>query len=108
VNLTRLAPGAVSALHHAHTQADEFIYILEGTPVLVTDAGETQLVPGMCAGFKGGDLNAHHLMNRSESDVIYLEIGDRLPGDAVYPHDDLSAGVVEGKWQFTHKDGRPY
>ena len=54
VNLTRLAPGAWSALHHRHTRQDEFIYVLEGTPTLITDAGATPLSPGMCAGFPAG------------------------------------------------------
>src|SRR5512140_3156875 len=54
VNLTRLLPGAGSALRHAHSRQDEFVYILQGNPVLITDAGEAQLAPGMCAGFKAG------------------------------------------------------
>jgi uncharacterized cupin superfamily protein len=110
VNLTRLAPGAVSALRHAHTVQDEFVYILEGSPVLVTDAGETSLSPGMCAGFKSGSGDAHHLVNRGSTDVVYLEIGDRNPGDAAtYPDDDLQAQLnAAGQWVFTHKDGSPY
>ncbi len=110
VNLTRLAPGAVSALRHAHSRQDEFIYILAGQPVLVTDAGETPLSPGRCAGFKAGTGNAHHLVNRTSEDVTYLEVGDRGPGDSVhYPDDDIQAVLDEGgKWQFTHKDGSPY
>jgi len=110
VNLTRLFPGGQSALRHAHTKQDEMIYILEGHPTLVTNAGETQLRPGMCAGFKAGTGDAHHLLNRTEQDVVYLEIGDRTPGDAgSYPDDDIQAVMVSGgQWQFTHKDGRPY
>src|SRR6478672_10506332 len=64
VNLTRLQPGAVSALRHAHTKQDEFVYVLSGAPTLVTDAGETLLSPGMCAGFKAGNGDAHQLHNR--------------------------------------------
>jgi uncharacterized cupin superfamily protein len=109
VNLTRLAPGAVSSLRHAHTKQDEFVYILEGHPVLHTDEGRTPLHPGMCAGFKAGTGNGHRLINESTEDVIYLEIGDRTPGDqGSYPDDDLEARLVDGKWQFTHKDGTPY
>jgi uncharacterized cupin superfamily protein len=55
VNLTRLFPGGESALRHAHTMQDEFIYVLEGEPTLITDEGETLLKPGMCAGFKASD-----------------------------------------------------
>ena len=109
VNLTQLAPGAVSALRHAHTKQDEFVYILEGRPTLVTDAGRASLKPGMCAGFKAGTGDGHHLVNETAEDVVYLEIGDRTPGDpATYPDDDLAAGLVEGKWRFTRKDGTPY
>ena len=109
VNLTRLAPGSESALRHAHTKQDEFIYILQGHPVLITDAGTTQLAPGMCAGFKAGNGNGHQLINRTSEEVVYLEVGDRSIDDGgIYPDDDLQAQFVDGKWEFTHKDGSPY
>jgi len=109
VNLTRLAPNSVSALRHTHSKQDEFIYILQGFPILQTDEGRTQLAPGMCAGFKAGTGNAHNLINESCEEVVYLEVGDRSPGDEVaYPDDDLRAELIQGKWQFTHKDGTPY
>jgi uncharacterized cupin superfamily protein len=110
VNLTRLPPGGMSALRHTHTREDELIYIVEGEPVLVTNTGETLLKPGMCAGFKAGSGNAHHLVNRSGRDVVYLEIGDRNPGDTViYPDDDIGRGLTPaGERVFVHRDGRPY
>jgi len=109
VNLTRLRPSGVSALRHAHSQQDEFVYVLEGTPTLVTDEGETQLSPGMCAGFKAGSRNAHHLVNKSGNDVLYLEVGDRTPGETVtYPDDDIQGIQIDGKYQFARKDGRRY
>lgn len=109
VNLTRLAPGSVSSLRHAHSIQDEFVYILAGHPTLHTDEGRTLLAPGMCAGFKGGTGNAHQLINETDEDVVYLEIGDRLPGDeGRYPDDDLIAQLIDGNWSFRHKDGRPY
>lgn len=109
VNLTRLAPGAVSALRHAHSRQDEFVLVLEGHPTLVTDEGETVLAPGMCAGFRAGSGNAHQLVNAGDDDAVYLEIGDRSPGDAVvYPDDDLQAVLVDGAWRFSRKDGTPY
>jgi uncharacterized cupin superfamily protein len=109
VNLTRMAPGAVSALRHAHTRQDEFVYILQGRPTLHTDAGPTVLEPGMCAGFRAGSGDAHHLVNETGEEVVYLEVGDRTPGDgADYPDDDLAAALVGGAWRFTHKDGTPY
>jgi uncharacterized cupin superfamily protein len=110
VNLTRLPPGGLSALRHTHTREDEFIYILEGEPVLVTNGSETTLRPGMCAGFKAGDGNAHHLSNRTTRDVVYLEIGDRNPGDTVvYPDDDIGRALApDGSRCFVHRDGTPY
>jgi uncharacterized cupin superfamily protein len=110
VNLTRLPPGGRSALRHTHTREDEFIFILEGEPVLVTNAGETPLRPGMCAGFKAGDGNAHHLVNRTIYDVVYIEIGDRNPGDTViYPDDDIGRALMpDGSRRFVHHDGTPY
>ncbi len=63
----------------------------------------------MCSGFKAGTGDAHNLVNETAEEVIYLEIGDRTPGDkAIYPDDDLQASLVDGKWQFSHKDGTPY
>jgi len=110
VNLTRLAPRACSALRHAHAKQDEFVYVLEGEATLVTDSGETILRPGTCAGFNGGTGDAHHLVNRSNSDVVFLEVGDRSAGDSVkYPDDDVvGAFGADGKWQYSRKDGTPY
>jgi uncharacterized cupin superfamily protein len=108
-NLTRLAPHAVSALRHAHTKQDEFVYVLQGRPTLHTDEGRTQLLPGMCAGFRAGTGNGHCLINETAEEVVYLEVGDRTPGDeGSYPDDDLKAMLVDGRWKFVHKDGTPY
>jgi uncharacterized cupin superfamily protein len=110
VNLTRLAPGAASALRHSHSLQDEFVYVLEGKPTLRTNAGETELAPGMCAGFRAGSGDAHQFVNLSSEDVLLLEVGDRTPRDtAAYPDDDLTAVAgPDGKWHFARKDGTPY
>jgi len=109
VNLTRLSPGGESALLHRHSKQDEFVYILQGEPTLVMDAGEAALRPGMCAGFPAQGV-AHQLVNRTDKDVVYLEIGDRTLGDeGSYPNDDIKAELdADGGWVFTHKDGRRY
>jgi uncharacterized cupin superfamily protein len=109
VNLTRLAPNAQSALRHAHSRQDEFIYVIEGNPTMVSDQGRLVLKPGQCAGFPAGAGNACHLVNETTMDAVFLEIGDRTPGDeVVYPDDDIEARFIEGGWQFFHKDGVPY
>jgi uncharacterized cupin superfamily protein len=109
VNLTTLLPDGESALLHKHSRQDEFVYVLQGQPTLVTDEGEVQLEPGMCAGFRANG-SAHQLVNRTAEPVTYLEIGDRTPGDeGTYPVDDLKAVLDSaGTWSFTHKDGQPY
>ncbi len=110
INLTTLSPGSMSALKHQHSQQDEFVYILSGTPTLVYGSHKYVLRPGECIGFRAGEGSAHHLMNRSENAVTYLEIGDRTSGDDVgYPDDDICAkSEADGTWTFMHKDGRPY
>jgi uncharacterized cupin superfamily protein len=110
VNLTQLQPGALSALLHKHSVQDELIYIVTGTPVLIIDKAEYLLKAGDCCGFKGGNGKAHHLANRSDSVVTYLEVGDRSPGDEVeYPDDDLMfAKTPDGQHYVAHKDGTPY
>ena len=109
VNLTRLLPGAITALFHRHSKQDEFIYILEGKPTLVTEGGRQVLEPGMIFGFPAGGT-AHHLVNETASDCVLLEVGDRTTGDeGAYPRDDIQAVMgADGQWRFTHKDGRPY
>ncbi|MSP20234.1 MAG: cupin domain-containing protein [Alphaproteobacteria bacterium] len=109
VNLTLLPSGSRSAMLHRHSKQDEFIYVVERTPTLVTDQGEQQLAPGMCAGFPAGGV-AHCLVSNSGANVVYVEVSDRTPDDddATYPNDDLKAELVDGRWVFSHKDGRPY
>ena len=109
VNLVVLAPGAASSLRHAHRRQDEFVYVLDGHPTLRTDAGDTPLASGDCAGFRAGSGDGHCLVNATDAAVAYLEVGDRTPGDAVrYPDDDLLAIDEGGSWRFTRRDGTPY
>jgi uncharacterized cupin superfamily protein len=109
VNLLRLPPGAWSSQRHWHTKQDEFVYILEGEVVLVTDAGEEILKAGDCAGFKAGEQDGHHLQNRSGADALILEVGTRVEEDgAAYPDIDLIAPPQGVPAIYTHRDGTPY
>ena len=109
VNLTALQPGAQSALRHWHSHEDEFIYVLSGELVLVTDRGEQTVSPGMVAGFPAGSTDAHYLVNRSDQAASFLEIGSRNPSDiASYPDDDLAWQRIDGQLRAHHKDGRSY
>jgi uncharacterized cupin superfamily protein len=110
VNLTELAPGAVTALRHWHSAEDEFVYVLAGEVVLETDEGAESLGPGDFVGFKAGIANGHRLINRSSATVRLLEVGTRaIAADhVVYPDDDLAAPPApDGKRRFTRKDGSP-
>lgn len=110
VNLVRMPPGTQSALRHWHEAQDEFVFVLSGTATLLTNAGETKLPAGSCAGFRGGEADGHVLVNRSGADVVYLEAGDRPWPDAVhYPDDDFVSTKDEaGRFVFAHRDGTPY
>ena len=109
VNLVTLPPDCQSALRHWHTLEDEFVYVLEGELVLVTNDGEQLLRAGDCAGYPAGRRDAHHFVNRSGAPARYLEIGNRQPGDtAFYPDDDLIWVADEEGEHAAHKDGRPY
>ena len=106
VNLTRLVPGGQSSHRHAHSAQDEFIWVLEGETVLKTDAGEQTLTAGMCAGFAAGSGDAHQFLNRTETDVLLLVVGDRTPGDEItYPDVDMH---LKPGWVFFRKDGTRY
>ena len=109
VNITRIRAGTASALRHWHEQEDEFIYMLEGELVLRENDGETVLRPGDAAGFKAGSGVAHCLVNRTDRDAIYLEVGTRKVRDrVVYPDIDMLNIKDENGPRFTHKSGEPY
>ena len=111
VNLTELAPGSVTALRHWHSAEDEFVYVLEGELILITDAGEEELGPGDCVGFKAGVPDGHHLANRSSTRAVILEVGSRRPGEdeVRYPDDDLAVEPDgSGRRRFVTKDGSSY
>jgi uncharacterized cupin superfamily protein len=109
VNLTTLKPGAATALRHWHEKEDELVYILEGEAVLVEDDGETVLKAGDAAGFKANTPNGHHIVNKSQRDVVLLEIGTRSKVEkASYPDLDLIAIRDEAGMRYTRKNGEPY
>ena len=109
VNLLRLPPGVWSSQRHWHTKQDEFVYVVSGEVTLVTNDGEEILKAGECAGFKAGDDNGHHLQNRSNAEVLVLEVGTRNEGDSG-PYSDIDMMVPpDGKpVLYVHKDGTPY
>jgi len=105
---TRVPPGEMSGLRHRHSRREEFVYVLQGEAVLVDDHGETVLTAGMCVGFPAG--SAHHLLNRADRDLVYLEVTHAARGDKVeFPDDDLALAEPEpGRLhRFTRKDGGP-
>lgn len=107
VNLTTLMPGKESSMRHCHRYEEEFIYVLEGELVLITNEGEQVLTAGMCAGFPADNGDAHHFINRSDSPARYLEVGDRHPEDsAVYPDVDLAYRKSRRRPAPLHAQGR--
>ena len=110
VNLTRIEPGGQSSCRHWHARQDEFVYVLQGTVELETNAGTEVLRAGMCAGFPAGTGNAHRFVNRSDADVLLLVAGDRTAGDEVtYPDIDMHGRMApDGRYVFTRKDGSAF
>ena len=109
VNLTELAPGAASSHRHWHASEDEFVYIVSGEVVLVTDDGEETMTAGMVAGFPAGAPNGHQLVNRSNEAAVVLEVGSRRAGDAVeYPDVDMKLTKAGGQMTVTRKDGSAF
>jgi uncharacterized cupin superfamily protein len=108
VNLLRLPPGSWSSQRHWHSAEDEFVYVLEGEVVLVTDAGDEVLRPGDCAGFKAGVQDGHHLQNRSTADAVVLEIGSRKTAEDEGDYPDIDLRFLKGDAGYAHKDGTPY
>src|SRR5215468_3204289 len=109
VNLMRLPPGCASSQRHWHSRQDEFVFVVAGEVVLVTDGGEQLLTAGMAAGFPAGKPDGHHLINRGAADALVLEVGDRTPGDeADYSDIDMLVRLIDGEERYVRKDGTPY
>ena len=108
VNLMRLPPGAWSSQRHWHSAEDEFVFIVDGEVVLVTDAGEEFLRSGDCAGFKAGVKDGHHLQNRSERDAILLEVGSRRVAEDEGEYSDIDMRFLKNDEGYAHRDGTPY
>jgi len=109
VNMVRVEPGAASSARHWHTEQDEFIYVVSGTATLVSDEGETELEQGMAAGFPAGNPNGHQVVNRTQEDIWYLEVGDRPQNeDVTYPDIDMANAVRDRRPKFTRKDGSSF
>jgi len=107
LNIMRLPPGNWSSQRHWHSHEDEFVYILAGEVVLIEDGGETVLRAGDCAAFPKNSGNGHHMINRSDADAVYLEVGSRQMDDVTTCSDiDLVSANADGMWR--HKDGTPY
>jgi uncharacterized cupin superfamily protein len=106
VNITRIKPHSASALRHAHESEDEFVYVLEGELILRENAGETLLKPGDAAGFKAGSGIAHCLINRTDHDAVYFEVGTRAGSERVqYPDVDFVMERDESGRRFFRKSG---
>jgi uncharacterized cupin superfamily protein len=108
VNMTTLPPGCWSSQRHWHTAEDEFVFVLEGEVVLVTNAGEETLRAGSCAGFKAGAADGHQLQNRSDRDAVVLEIGTRRPEDDEVFYPDIDLSLKQGRSGFIRGNGEPY
>ena len=106
INLTTLPPGKSSSMRHWHTREDEFVYVVEGEVVLVTDEGEHVLRAGMCVGFPAGDTNGHHLVNRSAEPARYFEVSNRDDADGA-EYTDPAVDLAYRNGAMVRRDGSP-
>ena len=107
VNRVELPPGCWSGQRHWHAAEDEFVYVIAGEVVLVTDAGEEVLRAGDCAAFPANTPNAHHLVNRSAAAAVCLEVGTRSADDRVV-YADIDMVYEAGADGYFQKDGTAY
>lgn len=100
-----LKPGAWSSQRHWHEGEDELVIMLTGEAVLIDDAGETVMRAGDIAAFPAADGNGHHLINRSDTDCVFVAVGggDRDAGGSYSDIDMIF--TADG---YFHKDGTPY
>ena len=108
VNLLQLPPGAWSSQRHWHSEEDEFVFVVSGEVVLVTNEGETTLRAGDCAGFPKANANGHHLVNKGITTAVCLEIGTRTVGLDTCTYSDIDMVIDDSIGVYTHKDGKPY
>jgi len=67
------------------------------------------LKPGDAAGFKAHSGVGHQLVNTSDRDALYLEVGTRSKFERVhYPGADLMVVRDDKGVRYTHNDGEPY
>ena len=108
VNLMRLPPGNWSSQRHWHSHEDEFVYVLEGEITLVEDHGESVLKPGDAAGWKADSRVGHCLINRTDKDALYLEVGTRSKAERVhYPDVDFRMERDDKGRRWMRKSGEP-
>ena len=70
--------------------------------MLVEDGGETVLKPGDAAAWKAGVANGHCLVNRSDRDAVFLEVGTRAPAERAHYSDiDMMVARDDKGFRYT-------
>jgi uncharacterized cupin superfamily protein len=100
-----LKPGAWSSQRHWHDGEDEMVIMLSGEAVLIEDDGETMMKPGDVAAWPKGNTNGHHLVNRSDSDCVFVAIGGGVRTGGGYSDIDM---LFTADNRYTRKDGTDY
>ncbi len=109
VNICTLKPGAASSQRHWHENEDELVYVLAGEVVMCEDDGEIVLKPGDVAAWKAGVPNGHCLINRSDRDAVFIEVGTRAAAERAY-YSDIDMMIVRDDKgaRYMKKNGEPY
>jgi len=110
VNVCTLKPGAASSQRHWHENEDEFVYVLTGEVTLCEDGGETVLKAGDAVAWKAGVTNGHCLVNRSNRDAVFIEVGSRHTSERAHyaDIDMVFERDANGSVRYTKRNGEPY
>lgn len=112
VSLARIPPGKESFSLHVHSLQEEWIYVLSGEGHVRLDEHELPIRAGDFVGLPPNGP-AHLVRNTSTADLVYLQGGDRRPGDrgwfpdlrrVAYQHDDGHMALVAEE----HVELRPF
>ena len=111
MNLVRLAPGAWSSQRHWHTHEDEFVYVLSGELVLVTDDRRGSAGRRRQRGLSSRRAQRALPAEPVATDATFLVAGNRSNEDGgEYSDIDMAfkPGRYTGGGAYFHKDGSPY
>jgi uncharacterized cupin superfamily protein len=108
-SLYRLPPGESVCPFHWHSQEEEMLLVIAGTPSVRTPDGWRDLVPGDLLAFPIGPDGAHQVTNRSQADADVLLISQMAETEICGYPDSGKLGIYgPGRALFRERDAVDY